>query len=115
MFDRQEDIIASTKRHPSIITIKSYLDGENRIIARDVDVKTDAGAYAGLSSIVLQRMIFSVCGVYNVENLMVSGKAYATNNIVTGAFRGFGGHRRSSPSKCIWSISHPFCIAIPWN
>ena len=91
VFDRQEDIIASTKRHPSIITIKSYLDGENRIIARDVDVKTDAGAYAGLSSIVLQRMIFSVCGVYNVENLMVSGKAYATNNIVTGAFRGYGG------------------------
>ena len=91
VFDRQEDIIASTKRHPSIITIKSYLDGENRIIARDVDVKTDAGAYAGLSSIVLQRMIFSVCGVYNVGNLRVNGKTYATNNIVTGAFRGFGG------------------------
>jgi len=91
LFDRPEDIRASTKRHPSIIRIRSHLDAEGRIIAREVDVKLDAGAYAGLSSVVLQRTIFSVCGVYDIPNLKVSGKAYATNNIVTGAFRGFGG------------------------
>lgn len=91
VFDRQEDIAVTTKRHPSIIRLKSYLDSNGRIIARDVDVALDAGAYAGLSSVVLQRSIFSVCGVYNVENLRVSGRAYATNNVVTGAFRGFGG------------------------
>lgn len=91
IFDRQEDIIASTKRHPSIIKIKSYIDEVGNIIAREVDIKIDAGAYAGLSSVVLQRMSFSVCGVYNVENLKVTSKAYATNNIVAGAFRGFGG------------------------
>ena len=91
LFDRPEDIRASTKRHPSIIRIKSHLDADGRIIAREVDVKLDAGAYAGLSSVVLQRTIFSVCGVYDVPNLKVTGKAYATNNIVTGAFRGFGG------------------------
>ncbi|CZR08898.1 xanthine dehydrogenase family protein molybdopterin-binding subunit [Trichococcus ilyis] len=91
VFDRQEDIRATTKRHPSIIKIKSHLDAENRIIAREIDVKLDAGAYAGLSSVVLQRTIFSVCGVYDIPNLKVTGKAYATNNIVTGAFRGFGG------------------------
>ena len=91
LFDRPEDIRASTKRHPSIIRIKSHLDAEGRIIAREIDVKLDAGAYAGLSSVVLQRTIFSVCGVYDVPNLKVTGKAYATNNIVTGAFRGFGG------------------------
>lgn len=91
VFDRPEDIRASTKRHPSIIRIKSHLDAEGRIIAREFDVKLDAGAYAGLSSVVLQRTIFSVCGVYDIPNLKVTGKAYATNNIVTGAFRGFGG------------------------
>ncbi|MGB7594956.1 MAG: xanthine dehydrogenase family protein molybdopterin-binding subunit [Erysipelotrichaceae bacterium] len=91
VFDRHEDIIASTKRHPSIIHIKSYLDAKDRIIARVIDIKADAGAYAGLSSVVLQRMVVSVSGVYNIPNLSIVGRAYATNNVVTGAFRGFGG------------------------
>lgn len=91
VYDRQEDIQCSSKRHPSIINIKSYLDENNIIIARDIKVKTDGGAYAGLSSVVLQRMIFSVAGCYNVGNLQIKGTAFATNNVVTGAFRGFGG------------------------
>ncbi|TFG83057.1 MAG: aldehyde oxidase [Erysipelotrichales bacterium] len=91
IYDRQEDIISTTKRHPSIIRIKSYLDEENTILAHVIDIKADAGAYAGLSSVVLQRMVASVCGVYNIPNLKVTGCAYATNNVVTGAYRGFGG------------------------
>lgn len=91
VFDRSEDILSSTKRHPSIIKISSHLDAEGQIIAREIDVKMDAGAYAGLSSVVLQRTIFSASGVYDIPNLKVNGTAYATNNIVTGAFRGFGG------------------------
>ena len=91
VYERQEDIQCSSKRHPSIINIKSFLDEEDVIIAREIEVKTDGGAYAGLSSVVLQRMIFSVAGCYNVENLLIKGTAYATNNVVTGAFRGFGG------------------------
>jgi len=91
VFDRKEDIIATTKRHPSIIRLKSYLDENGKIIAREADVMEDAGAYAGLSSVVLQRSVFAACGVYNIEHLKVRGRTYATNNVVTGAFRGFGG------------------------
>ncbi len=91
VYERQEDIQCSTKRHPTIIRINSYLDESDDIIARDIEVKSDGGAYAGLSSVVLQRMIFSVAGCYNVENLMIKGTAFATNNVVAGAFRGFGG------------------------
>jgi len=91
VYERNEDILCSTKRHPAIIKIKSYIDAERNIIGRDIDIKTDAGAYAGLSSVVLQRCMFSVGGVYNVPNLSVRGGAYATNNVVSGAFRGFGG------------------------
>ncbi|PKM66787.1 MAG: aldehyde oxidase [Firmicutes bacterium HGW-Firmicutes-19] len=91
VYDRQEDIQCSSKRHPSIISIKSYLDENDEIIARDIDVKLDGGAYAGLSSVVLQRSIFAAAGCYNIENLFVRGTAYATNNVVSGAFRGFGG------------------------
>ncbi len=91
VFERQEDIQCSTKRHPSIIRIDSYIDENDIIIARDIDVKLDGGAFAGLSSVVLQRSIFSVSGVYKVEHLHIKGTAYATNKVVTGAFRGFGG------------------------
>jgi CO/xanthine dehydrogenase Mo-binding subunit len=91
LFDRHEDMLCTTKRHPAVIRIKSYLDENNRIIGREIDVKTDAGAYAGLSSVVLQRMMFSSNGVYDVPHLKITGAAYATNNVVSGAFRGFGG------------------------
>jgi len=91
VLDRQEDIMVTTKRHPSIIKICSILDDQNNIILQEIDIKEDAGAYAGLSSVVLQRGIFSVGGVYNIPNLKISGATYATNNVVSGAFRGFGG------------------------
>jgi len=90
VFDRHEDMLCTTKRHPSVIRLKSYVDVNNRVIGSEVDIRIDAGAYAGLSGVVLQRMMFSCGGVYNVPNLKVTGKAFATNNVVSGAFRGFG-------------------------
>jgi len=90
VFDRHEDMLCTTKRHPSVIRLKSYVDVNNRVIGREVDIRIDAGAYAGLSGVVLQRMMFSCGGVYDVPNLKVTGKAFATNNVVSGAFRGFG-------------------------
>lgn len=91
VYDRREDLTVSTKRHPSRIRIRSFLDEEDTVIARDIDVVTDAGAFAGLSSVVLQRILFSVGGVYDTPHLKIRGRAFATNKIVTGAFRGFGG------------------------
>ncbi len=91
VFDRDEDICCTTKRHPSTIRIKSHLNRQNHIIAREIDVLSDAGAYCGLSGVVLQRMIYSAAGVYQVDNLRVSGRACATNKVPSGAFRGFGG------------------------
>ena len=91
VYDRQEDILCTTKRHPALIRIKSHLDASNRILAREIDIAADAGAYAGLSSVVLQRMIYSAFGVYRLDNIRVRGRAYATNKAASGAFRGFGG------------------------
>ncbi len=90
VFDRNEDIEVTTKRHPSSIKFKTALDENNRIIAMDVDIKIDAGANAGLSDVVLQRSMFSATGVYNIPNIRVRGKALATNKVPSGAFRGFG-------------------------
>lgn len=91
VYDREEDIICTTKRHPGQIRLTSYLDSQGRIIGRDIDIQLDGGAYAGLSGVVLQRSLFAVCGVYDVPHLRLRGRVFATNQVVSGAFRGFGG------------------------
>lgn len=90
VLDRTEDIEVTTKRHPSIITIKTAIDKQKKISAMDVEIKLDGGAYAGLTDVVLQRAMFSATGVYRVPNIRVRGRALATNTIPNGAFRGFG-------------------------
>ncbi|BBE29997.1 aldehyde oxidase [Tepiditoga spiralis] len=89
VYDRAEDIICTTKRHPSKIIIKTSLKNK-KITGIDVDISLNAGAYAGLSEVVLQRAMFAAIGVYNIKNLRVKGKALKTNTVPNGAFRGFG-------------------------
>ncbi|MDF2890409.1 MAG: xanthine dehydrogenase family protein [Clostridia bacterium] len=90
LLERNEDIEVTTKRHPSRIKLKSYIDENYKLTGMEADIVLDAGAYAGLSGVVLQRAMFAAAGVYNIENLKVKGKAIATNKAVSGAFRGFG-------------------------
>jgi CO/xanthine dehydrogenase Mo-binding subunit len=90
LLDRAEDIEATTKRHPAVIKLKAALDETDRVIAMDAEIRMNAGAYAGLSNVVLQRAMFNIAGVYHLPNLAVKGWALATNTVPTGAFRGFG-------------------------
>lgn len=110
IFERDEDIQTTPKRHPSSIYLKSYIDENYKIIGMEADIKIDAGPYCGISTIVLQRTIFAAIGVYNVPNVYVRGRAVATNNVMTGAFRGFGAPQaffalESHMEKCAKSIS----------
>ncbi|MDF2592240.1 MAG: xanthine dehydrogenase family protein [Clostridia bacterium] len=90
LLERDEDLEVTTKRHPSRIKIKSFIDENHKILGMDAEIMLDAGAYAGLSGVVLQRAMFAIAGVYNIENIKVKGRAIATNKAVSGAFRGFG-------------------------
>lgn len=90
VYNRREDVEDTTKRHPSIITYKTGIDENNRIAAMDIHVTLDAGAYEGLSGVVLQRALFAAAGTYEITNLRISGKSVQTNTVPTGAFRGFG-------------------------
>jgi CO/xanthine dehydrogenase Mo-binding subunit len=90
IFDRQEDILGTSKRHPSHCTYKVAVK-DKRVVGMDIDVLYDAGAYTTLSMVVLQRGCIAASGVYNVENLKVRGRANKTNMVPSGAFRGFGG------------------------
>ncbi|MEG0774633.1 xanthine dehydrogenase family protein molybdopterin-binding subunit [Clostridium sp.] len=90
IFDRDEDIEFSTKRHPSKIKVTILIDKNNKIIGIDNDVKINGGAYCGLTNIVLQRAMFSATGAYNIPNVRVRGRSIATNTVPCGGFRGFG-------------------------
>ena len=89
VFDRREDIEFTSKRHPSICKYKAAVKA-GKVTAMDIDVMYNAGAYTTLSMVVLQRGIACASGVYNIENLKVRGRAFKTNTVPNGAFRGFG-------------------------
>jgi CO/xanthine dehydrogenase Mo-binding subunit len=90
IFDRTEDMEVTTKRHPSIIRFRTGLDESGNVMVMDVDIRLNGGAYSGLSSVVLQRSMFSATGVYHIPHVRVRGRVYATNTVPTGALRGFG-------------------------
>lgn len=90
VLDRIEDISYTPKRHPSWIQFRTALDKAGNITAMDVDVVIDAGAYESCSLVVLQRAIFSSNSVYDIPNVKIRGRAAATNNVPSDAYRGFG-------------------------
>lgn len=89
VLDRREDIAYTTKRHPSRIHVASYVK-DAKIVGMKMDIALDAGGYLGLSDVVLQRSMLTMTGAYDIENLIITGRAVRTNNVFTGAFRGFG-------------------------
>jgi len=90
ILNRREDMVVTPKRHPAKLIYKVALDKDRKITAIDVDIKLDGGAYEGLSSVVLQRSMIAVTGVYNIAKLRATGKVMVTNTVPNGAFRGFG-------------------------
>jgi CO/xanthine dehydrogenase Mo-binding subunit len=89
-YDRHEDIVGTTKRHPSVIRHRTAVDRHGRLIAMDVDVVLDGGAYQTLSPVVLSRAILHATGPYRVPHVRVRGRVLRTNTPPNGAFRGFG-------------------------
>jgi CO/xanthine dehydrogenase Mo-binding subunit len=90
ILDRREDMAVTTKRHPGRMKYRTAVDEEGNILALDVDIRFNAGAYNGLSSVVMQRAVIAAAGVYKVPALRVNGHVMKTNTVPNGAFRGFG-------------------------
>jgi CO/xanthine dehydrogenase Mo-binding subunit len=90
VLERREDMAVTTKRHPAKINYKVALDKNNKITAIDADIRLDGGAYEGLSSVVLQRSLIAVTGVYKIPSIRAKGKVMETHTVPNGAYRGFG-------------------------
>ncbi len=90
-FTREDSFLGHGKRHPFRMTYKTGVKKDGTITALEVRMLADAGAYVFLSPYVLLYAAVAAPGPYRVDNLFVDGKAVATNNMFTSAFRGFGG------------------------
>ncbi len=90
IYDRHEDIAATTKRHPAIVRHRTGVTADGRLLAQDIDVVMDGGAYCTLTPVVLSRGAIHAGGPYRCPNVRIRATATRTNTPPNGAFRGFG-------------------------
>jgi CO/xanthine dehydrogenase Mo-binding subunit len=90
VYDRMEDLAATTKRHPSRVRHRTALDRDGKLMAMEIHLDTDGGAYSTLSATVLSRATLHSTGPYLCPNVRVRSRSWATNTVPYGAFRGFG-------------------------
>lgn len=98
IYDRKEDIEATTKRHPAICEITSGSDADGTLRALKMRILMDGGAYMTLSPVVLSRGALHASGAYRWQDVRIDAFAVATNTPPNGAFRGFGA------PQTIWAI-----------
>src|SRR5258705_13500719 len=90
VYDRAEDMVATTKRHPSRTRHRTAVSKDGKLLAMEVEFIVDGGAYCTLSPVVLSRGTIHAAGPYYCPNVRIRSSAVATNVPPHGAFRGFG-------------------------
>jgi CO/xanthine dehydrogenase Mo-binding subunit len=90
VYDRVEDMLATTKRHPAIVTHRTGVKRDGSLVAQDIEVVMDGGAYCTLTPVVLSRGAIHAGGPYRCPNVRIRARATRTNTPPNGAFRGFG-------------------------
>src|SRR6202166_3539606 len=90
VYDRLEDMTATTKRHPSRTRHRTAVSKDGKILGGEIDFTIDGGAYLTLSPVVLSRGAIHAGGPYYWPSIRILAKAVATNAPPHGAFRGFG-------------------------
>ena len=106
VYERPEDLAATTKRHPSRVVHRTGVTGDGLLLAQDIEVRLDGGAYVTLSPVVLSRGCIHAAGPYRCDHVRIVGDAVLTNRVPYGAFRGFG-----NPQTCFAFERHMDAIA----
>ncbi len=95
LLSRDEDFLATSKRHPFRIRGRLGATRDGRFTAMEIYQDAEAGAYATLSPPVIYRACMQGAGPYDIPNVKIETRAWYTNQVPNGAFRGFG-----SPQAC---------------
>ncbi|GAB4422810.1 MAG: xanthine dehydrogenase subunit D [Anaerolineae bacterium] len=91
IWSREESIIGHCKRHPMVLYSKWGAKSDGTLIAAETKVISDAGAYMYTSNKVLGNTVMTCTGPYEFPHVKIDAYAVYTNNVMSGAFRGFGG------------------------
>ena len=97
---RNESILVHPKRHPMKMELTTGCDKNGKLTAMKLRLISDTGAYASLGGPVLQRACTHAAGPYNYQNIDIIGTAVYTNNVPSGAFRGFGVTQSIFATEC---------------
>lgn len=100
VYDRLEDLAATTKRHPARIRVRTGVKRDGTLVAIDMDVVMDGGAYLTLTPVVLSRGAIHAAGPYRCPNVRIHARGVATNTPPNGAFRGFGAPQTEFATEC---------------
>ena len=90
VWSREESMIGHHKRHPYFIRAKWGAKNDGTIVAAQTELVADGGAYESTSAEVLKGATLFASGSYRIANVWSDGYAVYTNNVPSGAFRGFG-------------------------
>ncbi|MEA3340669.1 MAG: molybdopterin cofactor-binding domain-containing protein, partial [Chloroflexota bacterium] len=90
VWTRQESLLASGKRHAEWMRYRTGATREGKLVAAEVEIYGDGGAYASATDAVMFRSASFSCGPYNLPNVKVDVYGAFTNNPHGSAFRGFG-------------------------
>lgn len=91
VWNREESIIGHCKRHPFRFFTRWGATKDGKIVAAEVKMLADGGAYKFTTSIVASNAVINSLGPYEIPNVKVDAYDIYTNTVPRGAFRGFGG------------------------
>jgi CO/xanthine dehydrogenase Mo-binding subunit len=91
VLDRTEDMITCPSRENAVLRIRTAVDHDGELLAREFDVLLDAGAYATDTPLLCSIAMLGSTGAYRVGPTRVRARAVYTNTAPTGAFRGVSG------------------------
>lgn len=103
-FDRTEEFIACPTRQPARFHIRAAASRDGRLLARDVMVHLDNGAYVSWGPTTPYVMMSTVTGLYRVPNVRFETKILYTNNPYSGAMRGYGNLQATFAVECSMDI-----------
>ncbi|RME51380.1 MAG: hypothetical protein D6796_01065 [Caldilineae bacterium] len=90
VYSREEEFQATTVRHPYRVRFKSGVTAKGRLVARQVEIISDSGAYVSWGASTLSKASIHAAGPYRIPHVKIDGYLVYTNNKVGGAMRGFG-------------------------
>jgi CO/xanthine dehydrogenase Mo-binding subunit len=90
-YTREEMGFGRHKRPPTVLRYKHGATRDGKLVALEAEIVSDAGAYVYLTPWILIYSTIHSTGPYEIPNVKVDANSVLTNNIMTSAFRGFGG------------------------